>query len=84
MPSANFHIVKMIVRLNSFLLLGGYSPVKYQRFLFSGSSPRSVGSRPESSPYLQEEVLLISIPIGHPLYDLDLVVDSLEHAGMNG
>ena len=43
-----------------------------------------MGSRPESSPYLKEEVLLISIPLGHPLYDLDLVVDSLEHTGMNG
>ena len=39
MPSANFRIVKGVVRLNAVLMLDGFGPVKYQRFLFSKVAP---------------------------------------------
>jgi len=38
----------------------------------------------ERRAYLQEEVFLISVTIGAPLDDLDGVVDSFEHAGVQG
>jgi acetyl esterase/lipase len=64
MPSANFRVVKMIVRLNSFLLLDGFGPVKYQRFLFSEIAPRlakkvrGVRSEPADLPGIPAEWLI--------------------------
>ena len=49
-----------------------------------GSSPRSVGFWPERSPYLQEEVFLIPVPICNSLYDFDLVIDPFKDAGVDG
>jgi len=40
MPSVNFRIAKAAERVISLLMLNGYSPVKYQRFLFSKVAPR--------------------------------------------
>lgn len=44
----------------------------------NGSSPISG----ERSPDFEEEVLVITEAVGHPLDDFDLVVDALEHAGV--
>ena len=49
------------------------------------SGMQKIGSSPNSgerSPDLEEEVLVIPEAVGHPLDDLDLVVDALEHAGV--
>jgi len=39
MPSASFRVVKTVVRLNFLLMLDGFGPVKYQRFLFNEMAP---------------------------------------------
>ena len=36
----------------------------------------------ERSPYFEEEALVITEAVGHPLDDLDLIVDALEHASV--
>src|SRR5437016_14588963 len=43
-----------------------------------GSSPNSG----ECCPNLEEEVIVVAKAIGHALDDLDIVVDVLEHAGI--
>jgi hypothetical protein len=43
-----------------------------------GSSPISG----EGGPYLEEEVVVVSKAVGHPLDDLDLVVDAFQQAGV--
>ncbi len=46
MPSFGLHMAKAIVRFNSFLLLFGYGPLKYQRFLFNRVAPRLIPKTP--------------------------------------
>jgi acetyl esterase/lipase len=64
MPSVSFRIVKAIVRLNGLLMLDGFGPVKYQRFLFSEVAPRlakkvsGVRSEPADTPGIPAEWLI--------------------------
>ena len=64
MPSASFRIAKAAERVSSLLMLNGYSPVKYQRFLFDKVSPRfakkvgGVRSEPADIPAIRAEWLI--------------------------
>ena len=50
-----------------------------------GAIPEKKGSSPNSGergPDFEEELLVIPEAVSHPLDDFDLVVDALEHAGV--
>jgi hypothetical protein len=49
-----------------------------------GPKKSSSSNTGESRAYLQEDVFPISVSMGVPLDDLDGVVDSFEHAGVQG
>ena len=64
MPSMNFRVVKAVVRFNFALMLDGFGPVKYQRFLFSTVAPllakkvTGVRSEPADVPGIPAEWLI--------------------------
>ncbi len=64
MPSVSFRIAKAMVRLNGLLMLDGFGPVKYQRFLFSEVVPRlakkvpGVRNEPADIPGIPAEWLI--------------------------
>jgi monoterpene epsilon-lactone hydrolase len=68
MPSVGGRMAKAFVRFNSLLLLGGHTPVGYQRFLFSELVPRlskkvpGVKSEPAEVPGITAEWLVPDVP----------------------